>query len=47
MVRCLEKCGFRREGLLSDALWIGERFIDVAIYGLINPAETKASNPST
>jgi len=31
MVRCLEKCGFEREGVLRDALWIQERFVDVVL----------------
>ncbi len=39
MVRCLEKCGFQQEGVLRDALRVGDRFIDVVIMGLINPAE--------
>ena len=39
MVRCLEKCGFVPEGVLRDALWIGERFIDVTIMGVIHPKE--------
>jgi RimJ/RimL family protein N-acetyltransferase len=39
MVRCLQKCGFQREGRLRDALWIGERYVDVEIMGRINPAD--------
>lgn len=37
MIRCLESCGFEREGLLRDALRSGDRYIDVAIMGRINP----------
>ena len=39
MIRCLENCGFQREGVLRDALWAGDRFIDVAIMGAIHPDE--------
>lgn len=37
MIRCLEKCGFQKEGELRDALWVGDRFIDVTIMGVIHP----------
>ena len=40
MVRCLEKCGFQQEGVLRDALWIGDRFVDVTVMGAINPKES-------
>ena len=36
MVRCLEKCGFQKEGVLRDALWGDGRYIDVVIMGVIN-----------
>jgi RimJ/RimL family protein N-acetyltransferase len=36
MIRCLEKCGFEREGLLRDAIRQGGRFIDVMIMAAIN-----------
>lgn len=36
MVRSLEKCGFVREGVLRDALWIQEQFIDVVIMATLN-----------
>ena len=36
MIRCLEKCGFEQEGRLRDALFIGGRFIDVLVMGIIN-----------
>ena len=39
MIRCLEKCGFEREGVLRDALWGGDRFIDVTVMGIIHPDE--------
>jgi RimJ/RimL family protein N-acetyltransferase len=41
MVRSLEKCGFEREGLLRDALWIQGRFTDVVIMAMLNPADPK------
>ena len=44
MIRCLHKCGFQREGLLREALWIGERFVDVEILGRINPAEQSVAH---
>lgn len=40
MIRCLEKCGFEREGVLRDALLQGDTFIDVVIMGVINPTES-------
>lgn len=36
MVRCLEKCGFEREGVLREALWIGNRFVDVVVMAALN-----------
>lgn len=45
MVRCLRKCGFQQEGLLRDALWIGEQFVDVMILGRINPDERPEPEP--
>lgn len=39
MVRCLEKCGFEREGVLRDALKQGDKFIDVVLMGAIHPNE--------
>jgi RimJ/RimL family protein N-acetyltransferase len=36
MVRSLEKCGFEREGVLRDALWIGGKFTDVVIMAVLN-----------
>ena len=39
MIRCLEKCGFQKEGELRDALCLGDRFIDVMIMGVIHPKE--------
>ena len=39
MVRCLEKVGFEKEGVLRDALWVVDRFIDVAVMAMINPEE--------
>lgn len=36
MVRCLEKCGFHREGMLRDALLVNGQYIDVVIMGIIN-----------
>ena len=39
MIRCLEKCGFEREGVLRDALLQGESFIDVVVMGIINPSD--------
>ena len=47
MLRCLKKCGFEREGVLRDALWTGERFIDVEIMGLINPSEAQGTGRTT
>jgi RimJ/RimL family protein N-acetyltransferase len=37
MIRCLEKCGFEREGVLRDALWIQDRFVDVVVMAVLNP----------
>ena len=42
MIRCLERCGFEREGLLRDALRSGNHYIDVAIMGRIDPDERDA-----
>ena len=39
MIRCLEKCGFEREGVLRDALSQGDSFIDVVLMGTINPSD--------
>ena len=39
MIRCLEKCGFEKEGVLRDALLQAESFIDVVLMGTINPAD--------
>lgn len=36
MIRCLEKCGFEREGVLRHALLQGDRFIDVTILSAFN-----------
>ena len=41
MVRCLEKCGFEREGVLRDALLQGDTFIDVVLMGVINLSHTE------
>ncbi len=43
MVRCLEKCGFQREGMLRDALFVDGRFIDVVIMGTIHPEEGRGN----
>ena len=39
MIRCLEKCGFEREGVLHDALMQGDSFIDIVIMAVFNPSE--------
>ncbi len=39
MVRCLEKCGFEKEGVLRDALWIQDQFVDVVIMAVLNKGE--------
>lgn len=39
MIRCLEKCGFEKEGILRDALLQADSFIDVVLMGAINPAD--------
>jgi len=38
MVRCLEKCGFEKEGVLRGALWIQDRFVDVVVMAVLNAA---------
>lgn len=38
MVRCLTRCGFEQEGRLREALWVGGRFIDVVVMGILNPS---------
>ena len=41
MIRCLEKCGFEREGVLRDALLQGDAFLDIVLMGAINPADPR------
>ena len=43
MIRCLEKCGFEREGTLREALKQGDQFIDIVLMGLINPKDVTVS----
>ncbi|MDA0748283.1 MAG: GNAT family protein [bacterium] len=45
MIRCLEKCGFQKEGVLRDALRIGDGYIDVVIMGMIQ-SENDSSGPA-
>ena len=42
MIGCLKKCGFEEEGRLRDALWIGDRFMDVVVMGIINPMDSSS-----
>lgn len=39
MVRSLEKCGFDKEGVLREALWIQDQFVDVVIMAVLNSQE--------
>lgn len=36
MIRSLEKCHFETEGVLRDALWIHDRFVDVVIMAVLH-----------
>jgi RimJ/RimL family protein N-acetyltransferase len=44
--RCLEKCGFRREGWLRQAGFRGGAWRDVFVYGLLRSDEDDAASPS-
>jgi len=39
--RCLEKCGFRREGLLRRVGFRGGRWRDVLVYGRLRDEEER------
>jgi len=34
-IRCYEKCGFKREGVLREARWSGGRWWDIFEYGIL------------
>lgn len=37
--RVMEKCGMEREGLQKKHIWKIDRFEDIVLYGIVNPAE--------
>ena len=38
-LRCYEKCGFQREGLLKQEMYREGKYHDVVMLGLIRPTE--------
>ena len=37
--RVMEKAGMEKEGVRKSHVWKIDRFVDVAIYGIVNPFE--------
>lgn len=38
--RVMQKCGMLKEGVLLDHIYKENKFVDLILYGIVNPAET-------